>query len=70
MYIRKTRDEYRLYVEYIDSEEGAEEVTSEDSYSEIKKRRREYIENQGNLIKDIYIKKVRVPFVEKKGAVE
>lgn len=69
LYIRKTKDEYRLYITYVDSEEGAEEVTSEDSYSEIKKRRKEYIENQGNIIKDIYIKKVRVP-IKKKGEIK
>jgi len=58
-YKRKTKDEYELHVKYSYGN-GWEYILTESTRSEIKKRMREYLENDGYLI-DIRIKKVRIP---------
>lgn len=59
MYIRKTRDEYRLLCDY-GYGDGWEEVLCEDTYAEAKARKREYEENMPQYPYKIVKKRVRL----------
>lgn len=58
MYIRKTRDEYTLQGDY--GFGGWEDLTTEDTWKEIRQRRKEYRENDYN-VHALRIIKRRVP---------
>ena len=60
-YVRKTKDEYQLLANY-GYGDGWEYVISEDTMSEARKRKKEYMENQPKCL--YRIKKVRVPIMK------
>lgn len=60
-YVRKTKDEYQL-LSYYGSVYGWECILTEDSQSEARKRKKEYMENQPEY--PYRIKKVRVPIAQ------
>lgn len=60
-HVRKTKDEYQLLANY-GYGDGWEYVISEDTMSEARKRKKEYMENQPKYL--YRIKKVRVPIMK------
>lgn len=59
MYKRKTKDVYVLMCDY-GYGDGMEEVLEEDSWDEIKKRKKEYKENMPEYAYTIFKKRVRI----------
>lgn len=57
-YIRKTQDEWQLWIDY---GYGLEEVTAAQTWKEIKQYQKEYRENEGHLILSTKIKCKRIP---------
>lgn len=56
-YIRKTKDEYQLHINY-GFGHGYEHEVSEDTYKEIKQRRKEYRENCPQYPTKIVVKRI------------